>query len=94
MSLSLKGSFKFPSLVVYLFLYQNVEEFMQLGLNIMDVNKHRHSFIFWTDIIRREKNEVVLFDFASQYMPIAYKILNGVHPPCFLQSPGVSAFRN
>ena len=41
MSLSLTGSFKFPSLIVYLFLYQNVEEFMQLGLNIMDVIKRR-----------------------------------------------------
>ena len=50
----------------------------------MDVNKHRQSVIFWIDIIKREQNEVGLFDFASQYMPIAYKILNGVHPPCFL----------
>ena len=41
MSPSLTGSFKFPSLIVYLFLYQNVEEFMQLVLNIMDVNKQK-----------------------------------------------------
>ena len=41
MSLSLTGSFKFPSLVIYLFLYQNVEESMHLGLNIMDMNKKR-----------------------------------------------------
>ena len=65
MSLSLKGSFKFPCVFVYLFFYQNVQEFMQLGLNIMDVNKHRQSVIFWTDIIKREKNEEGLFDFSS-----------------------------
>ena len=41
MVFSLTGSFKFPSLIVYLFLYQNVEEFMSLGLNIMDVNKQK-----------------------------------------------------
>ena len=46
MSLSLTSSFKFPSLIVYLFLYQNVEKFMHLVLNIMDVNKHRNSVIF------------------------------------------------
>ena len=65
MRFSLTGSFKFPSLIVYLFLYQNVEEFMSLGLNIMDVNKQKQSVIFWTDIIRREGNEVGLFEFAS-----------------------------
>ena len=63
---------------------ENVEEFMQLGLNIMDVKKQRQSIVFWTDIIRKEKNEEGLSYFPSQYMPIAYKILNGVHPPCFL----------
>ena len=41
MSLSLTGSFRFPSLAIYLFLYQNVEELMYLGLNIMDMNKKR-----------------------------------------------------
>ena len=53
MSLSLTGSFRFPSLIVYLFLYKNVEEFMHLGLNIMDMNKRRQSVIFWTDIVRK-----------------------------------------
>ena len=41
MSLSLTGSFRFSSLIIYLFLYQNVEELLYLGLNIMDVNKKR-----------------------------------------------------
>ena len=40
-------------MIVYLFLYQNVEEFMNLGLNIMDVNKIRQSVIFWTDVVRK-----------------------------------------
>ena len=53
MTLSLIGSFKFPSLAIYLFLYQNVEEFMHLGLNIMDMNKKRQLVIFWTDILRK-----------------------------------------
>lgn len=74
MSLSLTSSFKFPSLIVYLFLYQNVEEFMNLGLNIMDVNKKRKSIVFWTDVVRREKNEARLFDFAIDFMSVAYKI--------------------
>lgn len=84
MSLSLTDSFRLPSLIVYLFLYQNVEEFMHLGLNIMDMNKKRKSVVFWTDVVRREKNEIGLFDFASYFMSIAYKVLNGVPPPCFL----------
>lgn len=54
MRLSLTGSFRFPSLIVYLFLYKNVEEFMHLGLNIMDMNKRRQSVIFWIDIVRKE----------------------------------------
>ena len=57
---------------------------MHLGLNIMDVNKRRQSVIFWTDVVRREKNEAGLFDFASYYMPTAYKKLNGSPPRCFL----------
>ena len=60
---------------------------MQLGLNIMDVNKQRYSVVFWIDIIRREQNEEGLFDFSSQYMPIAYKILNGVHPRFLPKAP-------
>ena len=57
---------------------------MNLGLNIMDANKTRQSMIFWTDVVRREQNKARLFDFSSYYMPIAYKILNGVPPPYFL----------
>ena len=57
---------------------------MHLGLNIMDANKRRQSVIFWTNVVRREQNEAGLFDFASYYMPISYKILNGSPPPCFL----------
>ena len=73
MSLSLTGSFKFPSLIVYFLLYQIVEEFMHLGLNIMDVNKRRQLVIFSIDVVRREKNEARLFDFSGYYMPTAYK---------------------
>ena len=79
----LTGFFRFPSLLVYLFLYQNVEEFMSLGFNIFDVNKQKKSVLFWTDMTRKEGNEAGLFEFSSHYMPIAYRILNGVHPPCF-----------
>ena len=84
MSLSLTGSFRFPSLIVYLFLYQNVEEFMHLGLNIMDMNKKRQSMIFWTNIVRKEQNEGGLFDFAGHFISFAYKVLNVSSPPCFL----------
>ena len=45
MSLSLTGSFRFPSLVTYLFLYSHVENFTQLGLNIVSVNKNKHSVV-------------------------------------------------
>ena len=84
MSLSLIGSFIFPSLIIYLFLYKNVEEFIHLGLNIMDMNKKRQSVVVWTDIVRREQNENGLFDSTSYFMSSAYKVLNGVSPPCFL----------
>jgi len=84
MAFSLTGFFRFPSLIVYLFLYQNVEEFISLGLNIVDVNKQKKSVLFWTDMTRKEGNEAGLFEFASHYMSIAYRILNGVPPPCFL----------
>ena len=46
MSLSLTGSSIFPSLIIYLFLYKNVEEFMHLGLNIMDMIKKMQSIVF------------------------------------------------
>ena len=73
MAFPLTGSFKFPSLIVHLFLYQNVEEFMSLGLNIVDVNKQKQSVIFWTNIIRREENEAGMFEFSSHYMSISIK---------------------
>ena len=41
----LTGYFRFLSLVVYLFLYQNFEEFMSVGLNIMDSNKNKQSVL-------------------------------------------------
>ena len=40
--------------------------------------------MFWTDVVREEKNEEVQFDFANHFMSIAYNILNGVSSPCFL----------
>lgn len=40
-TLSLTGSFKFPSVVTYLFLYQNAEHFTSLGLNFVDINKKK-----------------------------------------------------
>ena len=80
----LTGFFRFPSLVVYLFLYQNVEEFMSLGLNIVDSNKNKQSVLFWTDMVRKEENEAGLFEFADHFMSTAYKILNGTLPLCFL----------
>ena len=57
MAFPLTGFFRFPSLLVYLFLYQNVEELMSLGLNIVDVNKRKQSVLFWTNMIRKEENE-------------------------------------
>ena len=42
MSLTLIDSFKFPSVVTYLFMYQNAEEFLNFGLNIMDSIRKRH----------------------------------------------------
>ena len=80
LSLSLTRSFKFPSLIIYLFLYQNVEEFLHLGLNIMDINKKRQSTVFWTNILREEKNEEGSFDFENHLMSTTYKIVNGVSP--------------
>ena len=38
MSLTLTGSFKFISIVTYLFMYKNAKYFLNLGLNIMDSN--------------------------------------------------------
>ena len=83
-SLSLTGSFRFPSLITYLFLYQNVEEFLHLGLNIRDENKKRQYVVLWTDIVRNEPDEGGIFDFATSFMPVAYNVLNDVPPPCFL----------
>ena len=40
--------------------------------------------VFWIDIVRKEHDEEGLFDFASHFMSISYRILNGISPPCFL----------
>lgn len=41
MTLPLTGSFKFPLVITYLFLYQNSEHFSDLGLNVVDINKKK-----------------------------------------------------
>lgn len=46
MTLPLTGSFKFPSVITYLFLYQNAEHFTYLGLNVGYINKKKQSMVF------------------------------------------------
>ena len=58
----------------------------------MDANKIRKSVIFWTNLVRREKNEAGLFDFSNYYMSVEYKLLNGITPPCLL--PKAQEFLN
>lgn len=41
MTSPLTGSFKFPTVIAYLFLYQNVDHFFGLGLNMIDINKKK-----------------------------------------------------
>jgi len=41
MTLPLTSSFKFPSVITYLFLYQNAKHFSDLGLNVVDSNKKK-----------------------------------------------------
>ena len=84
MTLSLTGSFKFPSVVTYLFLYQNVENFANLVLSIVDINKKKQSVVFWTDLVRGDPKDGGLFEFTSLFLPVVYKILNGALPPKFL----------
>ena len=43
--------------------------------------------VFWIDVIRNEPNEGGLFDFVAYFMPISYKILNGITPQCFMPRP-------
>ena len=46
MNLSLIGCFRFPSLITYMFLSSHVENFMNFGLKIMDLNKNNQSIVF------------------------------------------------
>lgn len=46
MTLPLTGSFKFPSVITYLFLYRNAEHFSNLGLNVVDIKKKKQSVVF------------------------------------------------
>lgn len=90
MNLSRTGCFRFPPLVAHLFLYSHVENFTQLGLNFMDVNRNKQSVVFWTNIVRREVGNEGLYDFTSSFLPIVYSILNGSPAPCLL--PKVQSF--
>jgi len=84
MPLPLPCSFKFPSAITYLFLYQNVERFSNLGLNVVNINKKKQSMVFSTGLIRGDLEDSGLFEFTSLFLPVAYKILNGSLPPTFL----------
>ena len=84
MTLPLIGSFNFPSVITYLFLYQNAEHFSGLGLNVVDINKKKQSVVFWTYLIRNDPGYSGLIEFTSLFFPVAYKILNGSLPPTFL----------
>ena len=61
MSLSITGSFRFPYLVTYLFLYSHVGIFIHLGLNIVDVNKNKKLVVFWTYLVGKEVGNEGLF---------------------------------
>ena len=83
MNLPLTGSFKFPSIITYLFLYQNAKNFSGLGLNLVDINKKKQSMVFWTNLIWNDPGDSGLFEFTSLFLPVAYKITNESIPPTF-----------
>lgn len=83
MTLPLTGSFKFPLLITYLFLYHNVEHFSGLELNVVDPNKRKQSVVFWIDLIRFDPRDSGLFEFTSLFLSVVYKILNGTLPTAF-----------
>lgn len=83
MTLPLTGSFKFPTVLTYLFLYQNAEHFSGLRLNVVDINKKKQLVVFWIDLIRNDPGDSGLFEFNSLFLPVAYRILNGSLPPTF-----------
>lgn len=61
MTLPLTWSFKFPSVITYLFLYRNFEHFLDLGLNVVDINKKKQSVVFSIDLIRGDLGDSSLF---------------------------------
>ena len=45
LNFSIVKCLKFPSLLIYLFLYVHIDQFMNLGLNKMDVNKEKKTMV-------------------------------------------------
>lgn len=84
MNISLIGCFIIPSLITYLFLYAHVENFMHLGLNIMEPNKNKQLVNFWTDVVRGNPKNRGLMIFFSSFLSTAYSIINSSPAPYIL----------
>lgn len=89
---SITGCFRFPSLVIYLFLYVHVEKFMHLGLNIRDPNRRKHSMVNWTDFIRIPFNCEGFSYLIALFMSVIYTIISNSppHPPVYFIKPSHS----
>lgn len=81
LNFSIVGYFRFPSLLVYLFLYVHVYQFMDLGLNVIDVNKQKQTMVNWIDLVRSKPNNEHFYYYIASFMSITYRIINNYDPP-------------
>jgi len=70
---SVEGSFKYQSILVYLFLYHEVE-IIKFPMKKLDVAGAPKSIIHWKSLVRNISEEFSFSDFVNQfiYMEIIY----------------------
>jgi len=77
----------YKSIFYHWWLYANtesnmhVENFMELGLNVIDVNKKKKTVVNWTNLVRIEPNNEGFSYYIDSFMLIVYMIVNNSNPP-------------
>lgn len=80
--LSSTRSFRFCSLVFYLFLFEHADKFESLGLEKLSRTSAQPRTVFeWNISVRQQPNERGYTRFLNEFMYIAYTIIHDNPPP-------------
>lgn len=62
----------------------HVDQFVDLGLNVMDVNNQKKTMVNWTNLVKSKRNNEGFSYYIASFMSILYIIFNNSDPPKIL----------